>query len=448
MMDDFKPKKPVSPARINRVAATTKEPAIDEEIGAAFVPPDQIAASDQAAEVDDTIIIDSDETEDPAVKDGEKPAKKDLKSAANTKAKQAWHWWPPKIWVKKQWFIVGGAVLALVILALVLVLVVFKKSPVKPGAPKKAVVVAPAKPKTVASRLTGLQVTPAQSQLPVTGVMIENSIDARPQSGLDQAGVVYEAVAEGGVTRFLALFEDNQPDYVGPIRSARPYYIRWLLPFDAAYAHVGGSPDALSDISALGVKDLNQFYNGDYYQRISSRDAPHNVYTSLSQLISLEKAKHYDTSNFTGFPRKAEAPSKTPNVTSIDFTISGPVYSVHYDYNPITNSYNRSVGGAPHMVVDKAGNSLQLSPKVVIALVMSQSNGALDASGAYYTEYDTVGSGQMYVFQDGTVTPGTWNKATDTSQFTFTDSTGKTLPLNPGQTWISVVGLAGDVSYK
>jgi hypothetical protein len=310
------------------------------------------------------------------------------------------------------------------------------------------VAVIPAKPKTVASRLTGLQVTPEQSQLPVTGVMIENSIDARPQSGLDQAGVVYEAIAEGGVTRFLALFEDNQPDYIGPIRSARPYYIRWLLPFDASYAHVGGSPDALSDIQSLGVKDLNQFYNGGYYQRISSRDAPHNVYTSVGQLISLEKTKGYSTSNFTGFPRKTEAPSKTPNATSIDFTISGPTYSAHYDYNAATNSYNRSEAGAAHMVVDKAGAQTLLSPKVVIALVMPQSNGALDASGAYYTVYDTIGSGQLYIFQDGIVTTGTWNKADDKSQFNFTDSAGKPIALNPGQTWLSVVGLAGDVNYK
>ncbi|MCP5939883.1 DUF3048 domain-containing protein, partial [Klebsiella pneumoniae] len=85
------------------------------------------------------------------------------------------------------------------------------------------------KPTTVANTLTGLQVAPDVNQRPVTGVMIENSTDARPQSGLDQAGVVFEAIAEGGITRFLALFQDTQPDYVGPVRSSRPYYVQWAL---------------------------------------------------------------------------------------------------------------------------------------------------------------------------------------------------------------------------
>src|SRR5581483_6348891 len=115
-------------------------------------------------------------------------------------------------------------------------------------------------PTTVASTLTGLPVDPSVNKRQVTAVMIENSLDARPQSGLDQAGIVFEALAEGGVTRFMALFQDTQPDYIGPVRSARPYYIQWLLGYDAAYAHVGGSPDALNDITAWHVKDLNQFY--------------------------------------------------------------------------------------------------------------------------------------------------------------------------------------------
>ena len=101
--------------------------------------------------------------------------------------------------------------------------------------------------------------------------MVENSLAARPQSGLSQAGVVFEALAEGGVTRFMALYQDTTPTNVGPIRSARPYFIEWAMGFDAAYAHVGGSPVALSDIKAWNVQDLNQFYYGGYYHRISSR---------------------------------------------------------------------------------------------------------------------------------------------------------------------------------
>jgi hypothetical protein len=307
----------------------------------------------------------------------------------------------------------------------------------------------PKKPVLVPSTLTGLLVDPSVNDRPVTGVMIENSIDARPQSGLDQAGVVFEAIAEGGVTRFLALFQDSQPDYLGPVRSARPYYIQWLLGFDGAYAHVGGSPDALNDIKSWGVKDLNQFYNAGAYQRISSRYAPHNVYTSIAQLNQLEASKGFGKSSYTGFTRKKkEEPSKTPNATSIDIKFSGYYYDTHYDYDASTNTYKRSESGAPHMELKSDGSQVQIAPKVVVAMIVPRQNGALDASGAYYSDYASIGSGQIVVFQDGIFQTGTWTKTSNTSQITFTDANGKPLALNPGQTWIAATPLASNVTYK
>ena len=307
----------------------------------------------------------------------------------------------------------------------------------------------PPKPKTVASTLSGLQVDPSVNERPVTAVMIENSLDARPQSGLDEASVVFEALAEGGVTRFMALYQDTQPDYLGPVRSARPYYIQWLLGFDAAYAHVGGSPDALSDITAWHVKDLNQFYNSGAYQRISSRYAPHNVYTSIAQLNQVEASKGYGKSNYTGFVRKSkEEPSKTPTATTIDMTFSGYYYNSHFDYDTTTNTYKRSESGAPHMELHKDGSQVQIAPKVVIAMAVPEQNGALDSSGAFYANYATIGSGQVVVFQDGIATPGTWTKTSNDSQITFTGADGKALALNPGQTWICAITTIGNVTYK
>lgn len=307
----------------------------------------------------------------------------------------------------------------------------------------------PPVPTTVPSTLTGLLVDPSVNDRPVTAVMIENSIDARPQSGLDQAGVVFEALAEGGVTRFMALYQDTSPDYIGPVRSARPYYLQWLLGFDAAYAHVGGSPDALSDINTWGVKDMNQFYNAGAYERISSRYAPHNVYTSIAQLNQVEAAKGYSKSNYTGFVRKPkETPSKTPTTTNIDIKFSGFYYDSHYDYDPTTNTYKRSESGAAHMELHKDGTQVQIAPKVVVAMIVPEQNGALDSSGAYYADYAAIGSGQVLVFQDGIITPGTWSKTSNTSQITFTDSNGKPLALDPGQTWIAATPLASNVAYK
>lgn len=298
------------------------------------------------------------------------------------------------------------------------------------------------KPTTEPSKLTGVLVSPDVNKRTVIGVMIENSPDARPQSGLQDAGVVYEAVAEGGITRFLALYQNTWPDYVGPIRSVRPYYLDWLLPFDAAIAHVGGSPEALQQIKDLHVRDLDQFANGSSYDRINSRYAPHNVYTSISRLYDLAKSKGYTTSTFNGFARKPkEAPAATPTAKSIDFSISSYLFNPHYDYDPATNTYKRSEGGKPH-TEDPSG--VQIAPKVVIALVIPSS---VESDGTH-SSYATTGSGAMDVFQDGTVTTGTWKKDSRTSQFVFTDATGKSLQLDPGQTWISMVNDAGSISYK
>ena len=182
-----------------------------------------------------------------------------------------------------------------------------------------------------------------------------NAANARLIQSLEHSDV-FEAIAEGGITRFLALYQDTQPDYIGPVRSARFYYIQWELGFDAPYAHVGGSPEALQDINDWHVKNLDQFYNAGAYQRISSRYAPHNVYTSIAQLNQLEASKGFGKSNYNGFVRKKEAASKTPNATDININFSGYNYDAHYDYNVATNTYKRSQAGAAHTQLIEASS--------------------------------------------------------------------------------------------
>lgn len=297
-------------------------------------------------------------------------------------------------------------------------------------------------PKPIVSPLTGLTVTAEQQARPVTAVMIENSPDARPQSGLDQAGVVFEAIAEAGITRFMALYQESNPGTLGPVRSSRPYFLDWEMGFDAAYAHVGGSPDALQRIRDIGVKDLDQFYNSGAYHRISSRYAPHNVYTSMDALVGAGTSKGWTKSTYTPLVRKAkDTPSASPNAKSINLAISGAFYNVHYDYDAATNSYKRSEGGNVH-----ADNETkqQLSPKVVIAMATPYS---LMADG-YHSMYQTVGTGKILVFQDGIVTSGSWSKADPKSQIVLTDDAGKPLALNPGQTWITAVDDIAKATYQ
>ncbi len=317
-----------------------------------------------------------------------------------------------------------------------------KLTAAEPEPPQQARVVqeAPPEPTTAPNTLTGREVELAVNERPVTGVMIENSTAARPQSGLYDAGVVFEAIAEGGITRFLALYQDTEPASIGPVRSVRPYYIQWALGFDAAIAHVGGSGEALQNIRDWGVKDLDQGANSRFFERVTSRYAPHNVYTSLAKLQELEAQKGFGAAKFTGFARKAEQAVAEPNARTIDMNISSSLYRTSYTYDPATNSYMRNLAGAPHM---DAGVDKQINPKVVIGMVTSFGI----HPDRVHSAYGTIGSGQAYIFQDGTVTVGTWTKNDRTSQITFTDAAGKTIALNSGQTWITAIGDANRITY-
>lgn len=396
-----------------------------------FEPPEKIAA-------DEDIVDMSQEDEHQSSRGHNQPSRNKGKLAAFFSA--IGDWWRERAGWQKILIILG--ILLLIGTAATGVYAVFFKKPVTKAVTvvQPAAKVEPPKPTTEASTLTGVQVPIGTNQTPITGIMIENSPDARPQSGINAAGVVFEAIAEGGITRFLTLFQETQPDYVGPVRSVRPYYIRWARGFDASIAHVGGSAEALQMIRSPGYKDLDQFFNTGPYWRISQRYAPHNMYTSVPKLHDLEKAKGFTSTNFTGFPRKAEKPAATPTAKSIDFTISSPLYYAHYDYDATTNSYKRSEGGKPH-IDEKSG--AQLNPKVVIAIVTPQ---GIDPDGIH-TSYNMIGGGKAYIFQDGTVVDGTWSKESETAQIRFGDANGSPLGLNAGQTWITAVGNPSLVKY-
>lgn len=360
----------------------------------------------------------------------EKPPKKPRRSL--------WRWFKArKLWQKMLLIVLilallGGAAFAYVSAT--------KEAPTPEPQPVAAAEAEP-EPTTAANTLTGREVALAVNETQVTGVMIENSRDARPQSGLYDAGVVFEAIAEGGITRFLALYQDTEPESLGPIRSVRPYYLEWALGFDAAVAHVGGSAEALQNIKTWGVKDLDQGSNPSSFTRVTSRYAPHNVYSSIPRLQELEAQKGFNTTNFNGFGRKADKAAAEKTAATIDINISSALYRSSYTYDAATNSYLRNLADEPH--TDEGAGGKQINPKVVIGLVTDYSI----HSDGIHSVYRTTGSGQAYIFQDGAVTIGTWNKIDRASQITFTDATGKTIGLNAGQTWITAVSAANKITY-
>ena len=303
------------------------------------------------------------------------------------------------------------------------------------------------KPKPVAikyySPLTGNLVADKTALTkPVTGIMIENSPNARPQSGLKDSGVVFEAIAEGGITRFLVLYQQEKPQLIGPVRSLRLYDVEWLAAFNAGIGHVGGSAAALAEIRNGSYRDLDQFFNSGSYWRASDRYAPHNVYTSFEKLDALNNSKGYTGSTFTGFTRIDGKTDAAPNATIIDITISSSLYNSSYTYNAKDNNYSRFQGGEAH----NDRESGQITPSVVVAMRVDESTNLEDG---YRENITTIGSGTAVIFQNGIAINATWHKPTRLDQITFTDAAGIDIPLVRGQTWIAAVpNNKGDVVWK
>jgi hypothetical protein len=338
-------------------------------------------------------------------------------------------------------YVIAG--ISLILIASLITLAILYQKPVQMpvSLPKKQKIIAPAP--LYYSPLTGEKVAdePATKQ-PVTAIMIENSPDARPQSGLKQSGVVYEAIAEGGITRFLTLHQQNKPQLIGPVRSLRMYYVDWLASYNASVAHIGGSAAALKEVRNGTYRDIDQFFNAGSYWRATDRYAPHNVYTSFAKLDALNASKGYTESVFTGFTRIDGKASETPTASSVTVNISGPSYNTSYTYDKANNRYNRFLAGAPHL--DREDGAI--TPSVVVALKVDMTRVLEDG---YREDIKAIGEGQAVIFQNGVAQEVTWHKPTRASPINFTDATGKDVPLIRGQTWVTAVPkTTGSVSWQ
>ncbi|MBC7764527.1 DUF3048 domain-containing protein [Microbacteriaceae bacterium] len=292
------------------------------------------------------------------------------------------------------------------------------------------------------SPLTGVKVANQEAtKQALTAIMIENSPDARPQSGVKDAGVIYEAVAEGGITRFLTLHQEDKPQLIGPVRSVRMYYVDWLAPYQASVAHVGGSAASLAEVRNGNYRDIDQFFNAGTYWRASDRYAPHNVYTSFEKIDALNQSKGYTESTFTSFARVDGKPAATPNATSIAMNFSSALYNTQYAYDAASNTYLRSIGGVPSDDREKG----RIAPSSVVAIKVAMTHVLEDG---YRESIQTSGTGAAYVFQNGTVTEATWRKNDRSSPLELIDASGKPISLIRGQTWIGAIpNGSGSVSW-
>jgi len=271
----------------------------------------------------------------------------------------------------------------------------------------------------------------------LVAVMIENHLDARPQSGLSQASVVYEAPVEANYTRFMAIYPaDVEVKKVGPVRSARPYFLDWLAEYGALpYMHCGGSPDALALIKKRDIFDLNEFYNGGYYWRAENREAPHNVYTSSemwNKVLVKQEVDNIVQDSWTGWEFNTSTLQLENNLVSkikIDFNLKN--YNVEWQFNSSTQKLERFVGGNPHL--DETNRQILADNVVVIATSMK----VIDEVGRL--EIKTLGTGKAIVYKSGQVTTAIWQKDSLNSRTRFYNEQKQEIIFNPGKVWVEVV---------
>jgi hypothetical protein len=310
-----------------------------------------------------------------------------------------------------------------------------------PFAEKEAVDTRPINP------LTGLRVDSLPNR--VVQVSIDN-VDCIPQSGLSKADIIYEFPAEGGLTRLQAIFYSETPDVVGPIRSARPYFIDLAREYSAVFVHHGGSQAAFEYLDTGVVDDISPNTNASIFWRSDQRIAPHNSMINYSDLWDVIKSrsmdKETDTRTFTFAPETTDEDSTqstdeetTPSVTAI--TVDNPYTLVKYKYNEDTKLYDRYVDG--ELYVDAENDESITQSNIIIQYVKSK---VLDSHGRL--SIDMTAGGKALLFTGGEVVKGTWSREDLDSPTVFTDSEGNDFVLSRGKTWIHVIDQNAKVTYN
>lgn len=306
------------------------------------------------------------------------------------------------------------------------------------------------------------------------GIMVENHEETRPQSGLSFADVVYEAVAEGGITRFLSIFYCEDAGIIGPVRSARTYFLDYISEYGSSplYIHVGGAnqpgpADALSQIDSYGWEgknDINQFSVGfptfwrDYNRLGNTTATEHTMYSTTDRLWRYaQKQRDLSDKDSDGthwsedfvlysFKDDAPVPERGGNQTvHLEFWSTDPRYFVDWKYDNAANSYKRNTGGVAHL--DKNTNK-QIVAKNVVALFIPERRANDGYESNLHLLYRNKGTGKGVVFMDGKKIDVTWRKDKRTSRTLLFDKLGKPVEFNKGKIWFHIVPHYGEAQVQ
>lgn len=284
------------------------------------------------------------------------------------------------------------------------------------------------------SLLSGMP-CPSRVDRQLVAAMIENTPASRPQMrGLVDAPIVYEAMAEGGITRFLAIFDCQPLTRVGPIRSARPYYVDWAAEYGAGYLHAGGSPAALTLLDTAPVYRINE--DGAILFRDEAFPKPHNLFADLTKFRTLlADVRWRDTLTTPRFGAMGlAAPVSARPLSGVTLHFSNADFRVDYTWDTQKNVYVRHLGGVPH--VDADGRAI--TPTNLI--VQFTDYGVIEGDAKSRLDFRTTGEGTAWFFSRGKYWTGVWRKPIGTNLPTsFFDSDGVPVSLSVGQTWIEVI---------
>lgn len=284
----------------------------------------------------------------------------------------------------------------------------------------------------VPRRLDGVLVPAGEESFMPRAVMVENHVDARPLSGVAKANVAIEAPVEGGITRFMLLFDATSTvEEVGPVRSARPYYVDWASSWHAAYFHVGGSPEALDKIRALvSFLNIDEMGAGQNFWRAATRFAPHNTYTSQTLMTEAVDAKQASSTLPPIAWHFQDAASSTERGSVLTAKIAyGGSYNVTWKYDAERGAYARWQSGSAQK--DKDGTAVE-SENVMVIKTDAQ---VLDDKGRLKVR--TTGSGEATGYRDGKKFLLRWRRSAG-EQMRFETQDGAEYLLTRGRTWIEV----------
>ena len=307
-------------------------------------------------------------------------------------------------------------------------------------------------PATIEAQLSGLPVSPDNAYSHPMGVMIENAPEARPQSGLGQADIVYEAIAEGGITRFLAIYGNpSLPIRVGPVRSARPYYVDIANELHAIYVHAGGSKDGLAEIANTSVYNIDgliadSLFVRDYSRSVSSE---HTLYSATNILWNYSILNQKWPQNLTIPAWKFQDDALTTlrgKANTISVSVTLPLYADTWKYEPASNLYLRTMAGIPHIDVN---TNTQITTKNVVLQTVQRSDDT-ESYGSIVkpiSRYVLTGSGKAVLFQNGQTLNAIWRKSSDGRTRYYTSDTNTEISFVRGNTWVHLVEASSAVSY-